>query len=191
MENNIRSLRRQRGWTMAQLAERVEGQPHFTTIAKLERNVRGLSGDWIGKIAKALGVAPEEIISTSTKRPRFVPLLGTIPAGSLREAIQDPLDYVMAPQGGPNVFALYPEGTSMNRLIPAGAYVLIDPDQLDLTEGKIYAVRNEGGEATLKLYRASPPRLEPCSSDQSHQPIYFGHERFDIIGRVVWQGQEM
>lgn len=193
MKNNIRTLRKQRGWSMEELAERVEGNPHFTTIAKLERSTRGLSHKWMVKIAAALGVAPADLISAdeNASSPRMVPLVGRIPAGNWREAIQDPEGWVMAPQGGPNVFALRPEGDSMNRIIMEGAYVLIDPDQLDLIEGKIYAVRNDGGEATLKLYRSSPPRLEPCSFNPVHQPIFFGHEPFTIIGRVVWQGMEM
>jgi repressor LexA len=193
MENNIRRLRKERGWTMQDLADRVEGQPHFTTIAKLERNIRGLKGDWIHKIAKALGVAPEDIITTHAQgpRPRMVPLLGRIPAGNWQEAIHDPIKFVLAPQGGPNVFALTPDGDSMNEAIMPGAYVLVDPDQLELEDGRIYAVQNGSGDATLKMYRSSPPRLEPRSSNPAHVAIHFGREPFTIIGRVVWQALEM
>jgi repressor LexA len=193
MENNIRRLRKERGWTMQELADRVEGQPHFTTIAKLERNLRGLSADWIDKLSKALGVAPEDLIAPAdqARRPRMVPMLGKIPAGDWREAIHDPIGYVMAPQGGPNVFALTPHGDSMNQVIAPDAYVLVDPDQTDLHDGRIYAVRNGSGDATLKMYRASPPRLEPRSTNPAHKPIIFGKEPFTVIGRVVWQAQEM
>lgn len=193
MENNIRRLRKERGWTMQELADRVEGQPHFTTIAKLERNMRGLSADWIVKLAKAIGVAPEDIIAPAglASRPRMVPMLGRIPAGGWQEAIHDPVGFVMAPAGGPNVFGLRPEGDSMDQVIAAGAYVLVDPDQLELLDSRIYAVRNGSGDATLKMYRSDPPRLEPRSSNPAHKPIHFGKEPFTVIGRVVWQGQEM
>jgi repressor LexA len=193
MENNIRRLRKERGWTMQELADRIEGGAHFTTIAKLERNMRGLSVEWLEKLGKALGVAPEDIIAPANQaaRPRMVPLIGTIAAGNWQEAIHDPIGMVLAPQGGPNVFALRPDGTSMDQVIMPGAYVLVDPDQIELTDGRIYAVRNGSGDATLKMFRSSPPRLEPRSSDPKHQPIPVGREPFTVIGRVVWQGMEM
>lgn len=192
MQNNIRRLRKERGWTMQDLADRVEGKPHFTTIAKLERSMRSLSFDWLEKIAKALGVASEDLISDAgVPRPRMVPMLGKIPAGGWQEALQDPIGHVMAPGGGPNVFGLRPEGDSMDLVIMPGAYVLVDPDETDLADGRIYAVRNGAGDATLKMYRSTPPRLEPRSSNPAHQPIMFGKEPFTVIGRVVWQGQEM
>lgn len=178
---------------MEQLAERVEGKPHFTTIAKLERSMRALSHDWMEKLAAALGVAPEDLIAGQGKeaRPRLVPMLGRIPAGGWQEAIHDPEGFVPAPAGGPNVFGLRPHGNSMDLVIMPGAYVLVDPDQRELLDGRIFAVRNAEEETTLKRYRADPPRLEPQSSDPSHKPILFGDEPFTVIGRVVWQGQEM
>ena len=192
MENNIRKLRIARGWTMEELANRVEGAPHFTTIAKLERSQRKLSTDWMAKIAKALGISPEELIAANDAgRPRQVPLIGQIAAGAWREAINDPIGHVWATEGGPRVFALQPEGDSLNLLIPEGSYVLIDPDDVELMDAKVYAVRNDHGEATLKRFRRDPPRLEPASSNPVHQPIFFGREAFTIIGRVIAQGKKM
>lgn len=192
MQNNIRQLRKERGWSLQELAARIEGAPHYTTVQKLERNVRGLNTEWMGKLAKAFGVSPEALI-VSNDRPvaRMVPLIGNIAAGAWQEAIHDPMGYVVAPPGGPHVFALRPSGTSMNRVIMPDAYVLVDPDQKALQDGKIYAVRNDQGETTVKYYRAEPPRLEPSSTDPTHQPIAIGEEPFTIVGRVVWQGQEL
>jgi repressor LexA len=193
MENNIRKLRQERGWTQQELADRIEGKPHFATIHKLESNIRGLTTKWIEKIAKALGV-PEEAITTparSADQPRQVPLIGQIAAGAWREAIHAPVDFVWTTGGGPRVFGLLPVGDSMNRLIPEGAHVLVDPDDVELKDGKVYAVRNDAGEATIKRYRSDPPRLEPVSDNAEHQPIFFGREAFVIIGRVIAQGRNM
>ncbi len=190
MDNHIRRLRQARGWSQAELGDRIEPAAHFTTIAKLESNTRGLTTKWIEKLAKALGVSEGEVTG-SAPAGRKVPLIGQIAAGAWREAIHDPDGWVYAPPGGPNVFALRPDGDSLNKIIMDGAYVLVDPDIVELVEGKLYAVRNEGGEATLKIYRTSPPRLEPCSTNPIHQPIVFGKEPFTLIGRVVWQGMEM
>lgn len=191
MANRIRELRQARGWSMEELASKVEGSPHFTTIAKIERAQRSLSQEWMGKISAALGVQPVDLISGGEQRPRMVPLLGNIAAGSWQEAIADSDEMVIAPAGGPNVFGLKPQGNSMNEVIMDGAYVLVDPDITDLCDGAIYAVRNDGNDTTLKMYRSDPPRLEPRSSDPSHQPIIFGREPFTVIGRVIWQGRQM
>lgn len=193
MKNNIRALRKGRGWTMEQLAERIEGSPHYTTIAKLERNERGLSLEWMRKIATALEVQPEDLFSSDPARRavRMVPLIGEIAAGNWKEAVHDPIGYVPAISGGPRVFGLKTSGDSMNRVIMENAYLLVDPDMADLVDGKIYAVRNEQGEATVKFYRPDPPRLEPASTNPAHKPIFFGQEPFTIIGRVIWQGQEL
>lgn len=191
MENHIRRLRQARGWTMEELAGKVEGQPHFTTIAKLERSQRSLSTAWMEKLGKALGVPPEALITSNDGAPRRVPLIGQIAAGAWQEAIQDPMGWEWAVAGGPRTFALIPQGDSMNKLIPEGAYVLVDPDDLGLIDCKVYAVRNDAGEATIKRYRADDPRLEPVSDNDAHKPIMFGREAFTIIGRVVGFGKHM
>lgn len=191
MANNIRQLRKERGLTMEQLAALLPDNPHFTTIAKLERSQRTLSQHWIEQIAAALKVSPSAIISGEAQGVRMVPLLGSIPTGPWQEAVNDPIGHVFAPVGSLSAFALRPQGDSMNKVIMSGATVIIDPDQVELVDGKIYAVRNGSGDATLKMYRSTPPRLEPCSDNPKHQPIPVGAEPFIVIGRMVWQGLEM
>lgn len=177
---------------MDELAQRIGDGTHFTTISKIERSQRTISLDWIVKIAAALNVAPAELLRKETDRPiTLVPLIGTIAAGNWREAIQDPIEMIPASGVGPNSFALRPEGDSMNRLVGDGAIVIVDPDQLDLLEGKLYAMMNGEGETTFKRYRNDPPRLEPVSSNPDHKAIPLGREPVTVIGRVVWQMQAL
>lgn len=189
--NKVRALRKERGLTMEQLGEKVG--VHFTTIAKIERSQRGLSGELLAKIAEALDVDPQELVDEvpMTVAVRMVPMVGKIAAGNWREAIQDPDGYIPVPVRGGFCFALRPDGDSMDLVVGRDAYVIVDPEQLDLHDGRLYAVMNGSGETTFKRYRSDPPRLEPVSSNPVHKPIALGREPFTVIGRVIWQGSSL
>lgn len=186
--NRIRALRLERGWTLAELAERAQTSP--SQIMKLEKATRRLDFDWVTKLAQAFEISERELIGerSSDSGVRMVPLVGEIAAGNWQEAIQNPVEMLAVPAahaGGPNIFALRPRGTSMNLIVPEGGYVIIDPDFDGLREGLIYAVMNGEGETTLKRFRQDPARLEPCSSDPTHKPIELGQQPFTVIGRAV------
>jgi repressor LexA len=110
-----------------------------------------------------------------------------ISAGAWQEAVSEPIGTVPSrlDAAGPNAFALQPLGDSMNLLVTEEGYAVVDPDQRELIAGKVYAFRNEHGETTFKRYVDSPPRLEPCSTNQEHEPILLGSEPLVVIGRVV------
>lgn len=186
--NRIRALRMERGWTLAELAERAQTSP--SQIMKLEKATRRLDFDWVTKLAHAFEMSERELIGeqAADSAVRLVPLVGDIAAGNWQEAIQNPIEMLAVPvahAGGPNIFALRPRGTSMNLIVPEGGYVIVDPDFDGLREGLIYAVMNNEGETTLKRFRQDPARLEPCSSDPSHKPIELGQQPFTVIGRAV------
>lgn len=187
--NRIRALRMERGWTLAELAERAGTSA--SQIMKLEKATRRLDFDWVTKLADAFGISERELIadvSNDFETVRMVPLVGDIAAGNWREAVESPVEMIPLPVaygGGPNIFALRPVGTSMNLLVPEGGHVIIDPDFGGLREGLIYAVMNAEGETTLKRFRSDPARLEPCSSDPAHQPIELGQQAFTVIGRAI------
>ncbi|AHE55521.1 LexA family protein [Sphingomonas sanxanigenens] len=183
MPNRIREIRNAKGLTMRDLADKMG--VHFTTLAKIERSERRLSLEWMERIASALEVTPTELIEAPVKpQLRMVPLIGSIPAGPLRLAVEDPMGMVPAVGGGPNAFALRVSGDSMDRVFGPGAIVLIDPDDIALFDGKIYAVRTGEGEATAKRFRNNPPRLEPDSANPDHKPMLLGAEPFQVVGRI-------
>jgi SOS-response transcriptional repressor LexA len=74
----------------------------------------------------------------------------------------------------------------MDKLVGEDGLIIVDPDQRDLINGKLYCVRNIAGEATFKRYRADPPQLEPMSSNPYHTAIPLGREPFIVIGRVTY-----
>lgn len=189
--NSIRQMRKRAGLTMEELASRMVPEITLATVAKLETGQMGLTLDYINEIARVLNCSPGELIgSNDAPGARMMPVLGDIAAGNWAEEIARTDEFLPVPDdiAGPRAFALRPRGDSMDKLVPDGGFVVIDPDQCDLIDGKAYAVRNGAGEATCKVFRASPPRLEPCSTNPIHQPIMVGAEPFVAIGRVVFAG---
>lgn len=149
--------------------------------------MRSFGDDITHRLAEVLQTTPAAIDPKAkpTSPLRMVPLVGRIAAGNWREAIQDPSGWVPALAGGPNSFALLPDGDSMDLIVAEGTKIVVDPDEFDLLDGKIYAVMNGEGDTTFKRFRADPPRLEPCSRNPEHKPIVLGREPFTVVGRVV------
>ncbi|WP_103728909.1 LexA family transcriptional regulator [Novosphingobium sp. HII-3] len=184
--NRVRALRAERGWSLAELAERAGTTA--SQIMKLEKSQRRLDLNWIERLACAFEISSTELMSGQEENlptnPFLIPLVGEIAAGNWREAIQHHEHMIFPPVEGLSkaAFALRTRGDSMDRIIPDGGYVVIDPGEADLREGKVYAVMNSEGETTIKMFRSDPARLEPCSSNPDHQPISLGREQFTVIG---------
>ncbi|MEM7568175.1 MAG: helix-turn-helix transcriptional regulator [Pseudomonadota bacterium] len=81
MQNRIRALRKERGWTLSDLAARITPDPPTAqTIARLETGTRTLSLPWLEKIAAALEVDPQALLTLSDGPSS--PILGSVgPAG--------------------------------------------------------------------------------------------------------------
>jgi repressor LexA len=183
--NRVRALRAERGWSLAELADRAGTTA--SQIMKLEKSQRKLDLNWIERLAKAFGIPTGELMGQADHlplNPFLIPLVGEIAAGNWREAIQHYEEMIFPPVDGLSkaAFALRTRGDSMDRVIPDGGYVVIDPGEADLREGKVYAVMNSEGETTIKRFRSDPARLEPCSTNPEHQPISLGREQFTVIG---------
>lgn len=194
----IRELRQAEGLSLEALAERIRKNTgedvHFTTLQKIERSMRTISVDWVIKIAEALHLQPQDLLASNREPVRYIPVLGAIPAGNWKEAIAEADgEFVPIPAAhvGPNAFGLRPVGDSMNRVVTDKTVLVVDPDQYDLLDGKLYAVMNGDGETTFKRFRANPPRLEPDSDNPVHQPIPLGREHVTVIGQVTWRMEKM
>lgn len=97
-----------------------------------------------------------------------VPLLGTIPAGPLSEALPNAEGHLPLPGLGERHFALRVRGDSMADLIQDGDAVVLERDQ-PARDGLICAVRVDDDDATLKyLVRDGPGHVRL----RAHNPAY-------------------
>jgi SOS-response transcriptional repressor LexA len=145
----------------------------------------GLSGD---EVLQRLGGEISDAEFSVVRQPVIhVPLISWVQAGELAE-ISDPLppgdaeEWVAVASMKATLIALRVRGTSINRVAPDGAVIIVDYADTDPISGKLYAFRNGDGAGAVKRYKANPPRFEPDSTDP-HETI-FPDEHTHIIGRV-------
>ncbi|WP_305096417.1 helix-turn-helix domain-containing protein [Croceibacterium aestuarii] len=92
MINRIRDVRKQKGMTLADVAEACDPPTTPQTIGRLETGMRNLSLDWMNRIAAALGVEPEMILKgRDAETPQVVARLTD--AGA--EALPAPRDAIL------------------------------------------------------------------------------------------------
>lgn len=128
----------------------------------------------------------ERVTGTATVR---VPVLGCAPCGApffAEENLEGHVRVDARLARPPHAyFALHATGDSMNLAgIDDGALVLVRSTR-DAHDGdRVVALVD--GEATIKVLRLGPgmPKLEPRSSNASHEPIYATNE-LEIQGVVV------
>lgn len=76
MINRIRDIRKQKGLTLAELAEKCVPPTTAQTIGRLETGMRNLSLKWMDRIGEALGVDPELLVrSDESEQPMIVAAL--------------------------------------------------------------------------------------------------------------------
>lgn len=93
MINRIRDIRKEKGWTLADLAEACDPPTTAQTIGRLETGMRNLSIKWMDRIAAALEIEPELLVrSEATPHPQVVAVLNESGADGLRT----PRDAILA-----------------------------------------------------------------------------------------------
>jgi SOS-response transcriptional repressor LexA len=125
---------------------------------------------------------------------QVVPIIGLASAGRWQEAILASGGVLPMPRGvaSERAFAVEIKGDSMDKIIPEGGYAVVDPDQTNLYNDKVYLIENGEHEAQVKLYRSNPARFEPASHNEMHRTVMMGGEEIvRVIGRVVWQGARL
>lgn len=132
-------------------------EPNFTTMQRLA-DFFGVSVDFLlGHEESAASTPPDP----SVPGAKWIPVLGTIPAGIPIEAVQDIIDYEeispqMAAQG--EHFALKISGRSMEPKISDGDVVIVRKQE-DAESGDICVVMVNGDDATVKRIKKGPKSL--------------------------------
>ena len=77
MINRIRAIRKEKGMTLADLAEACDPPTTPQTVGRIETGMRTLSTKWMDRMAKALGVEPELLVrGEATEATQVVATLG-------------------------------------------------------------------------------------------------------------------
>ena len=129
---------------------------------------------------------PESDLSPVAKGIVRAPVISWVQAGELTEvsnlASFEAEDSIPVSHNRTSVFALKVAGTSMNRVAPPGSHIVVDYSDRHLIPGRYYVFRLDNS-ATFKVYRESPIRLEPDSTEP-HDTIFPDGE-MHVIGRVI------
>jgi repressor LexA len=149
-------------------------------------DVRRFSSDETQTLLRFLGMAP-----AASEAPAKLPIIGLVPAGNWREAVEHPIGWIHPPD--PNLpldsFVVRIEGDSMDEVAGDGANIVVDPHDKQLITRKLYIIRNADGDVTFKRFMADPARFVPVSSNKAHLPIMVGEDWFEIVGRVVMKAE--
>lgn len=159
---NIRTYRKQRGWTILELSTRAGLDSGY--LSKLEREIIGYSRDTVECVAQALGVPLAELfteasnVDMSTIGTRRIPVIDNIQAGSWtgvneHRSESDFCEYLLTSEDVSNkAFAMYIKGDSMVPRFQEGDRIVVDPDVAPYP-GCFVVAANGDGEATFKQYR--------------------------------------
>lgn len=148
--------------------------------------VRRFTADETSTLLRFLGLTP-----TKPEGPRMLPVIGLVPAGNWKEAVEHPIDWIHSPD--PNLpdetFVVRVEGDSMDEVAPDGANIVVNPRDKQLVTRKFYIIRNAEGDVTFKQFMPDPARFVPVSSNTDHKPIIVGEDWFEIVGRAVMKAE--
>jgi len=161
---NIRKLRKARGWTILDLATRVDSD--VGNLSRLERGKQGYSDEMLRKLASAIGCTVADFFSSGGESnvaavplgTRRIPLISSVQAGAMTEAVDpyalgDASEWMLTDMElSQNAFALRIKGDSMLPEFREGDTVIIDPEVSPLP-GDYVVAKNGENEATFKKYR--------------------------------------
>lgn len=190
MANNIRELRRDRGWSLRELADRMGA--HFTTISKLESSQRKLTEDWRERFAKAFGVPSYEIIHPEThipiERDWALPVIKLSLSKDWRDARTLADEWIGHPDsynGSDWQFVIKIDHDTGQYDFPLGSFVFIDPEDRDLVEPYYYALQTNNESVKFGTFRNGPPRFTENDDPSASSVLMLGHSPFVTVGKVV------
>lgn len=216
---NFRAIREDAGITQYEAAEKLDvtqttisawetrgGKPRSRQIEERileafnvsEQDIYGFSD---GYYARKNGLSGNTALAGSTFTAS-APVLGRIAAGDPNAAIEMTDETHDLPakvrDRFPDGFFLVVRGDSMDKVLPDGCYAYIaPPEDIDIRDGDIAAVKVNGDEATVKHIKMFDGViiLEPDSTNPAHKRRVIDENDPDapyvrVLGRVVWYDYE-
>lgn len=202
---NIKRFRSQIGLTQNELADRL-GVAR-STVTQWENGWSNPRMGMVQKLAGVFGVSTADIVADESPSYYSVPgampvyssgeatvpllTLGRVHAGALtdEEESERRVDVPASVNAShPRAFALAVEGDCMDRVIPEGANVLVDPDR-EPSNGSIVVVETEDYRAVMRRwYRGSKTLMLSADSHGDYEDMVFGADDGPVrlVGTVVW-----
>lgn len=207
MDIRILELRKKRGMTLAQLADKTDSTPQ--QIGRLEKGERRLTTEWMEKIAKALEVLPEDLMSPNHGERVVIPEINLHTMAGDQKSKQKKTDVcendnvlsewslpkqLLANQVGSSstVRIIQVMGDSMTPEFNPGDRVMVNTaDRMPSPPGVF--VLWDGFGLIIKrcemVPHSKPPRVVLSSSNEKYATYEVEMTELDIQGRVVgkWQ----
>lgn len=189
----LREIRESRGYSQKDLAEYL----NITSQAYgyYERGERQPGMDNLRKLANFFDVSIDYLLGETVSydgNDNLIPLLGSVPAGTPIEAIEDVEEYIdiyprFIKHG--ELFALRVQGDSMEPDIRSGDIVIVEKQDFAET-GDTVVIRINGEDVTVKRIKINNNGIMLIPSNQAYDPIYFDTKAINdlpvtIIGKVI------
>ncbi|MBR6682102.1 MAG: helix-turn-helix domain-containing protein [Clostridia bacterium] len=198
----IKLMREKKGWTQAELGERLGLSDK--AVSTWEKDIKVPRVSTIQKIADLFGVTQGFLLGEEDRpvRPNReavkIPVLGNVAAGTPIMAVEEYFDIgdcdtweeipeALARTG--QFFGLRINGDSMEPKMSRGDIVIVR-QQNDINSGEIGIVMVGNEEATCKKIKKRPDGIMLISTNPKYEPMYYNNEQIEelpvcIIGKVV------
>jgi repressor LexA len=190
---HLRTIREQRNLSQKDVAKYlgISSQAY----GYYERGERSPGAGNLRKLANFFDVSVDFLLGRELIKDepnRLIPLLGTVPAGTPIEAIEDIEEYIdiyprLVKHG--ELFALRVQGDSMEPDLRNGDIVIIEKQEF-VDNGDVAVVRVNGEDVTLKRVKLTAKGLMLIPSNPAYDPVYFDSDQIatlpvTIIGKVI------
>lgn len=144
---------------------------------------RGIGREALEALSPKLTNVSDDVVNIT-----YAPLISWVQAGELSEVVNpyefgEPEGEIAVEYDRDSVLALRVRGSSINRVAPDGAIVVVDYGQQELLPNKFYVVRQDG-DATVKRYSKRYNRFESYSTETGHPSVKINKD-LTVVGRVV------
>lgn len=205
--DNLKKLRKTKKMTLEELANDINKKRntrlHKGTLSKWESGTDPTMESVIN-LAEYFGVSINELIGVNvnnsdvSRMDGFIPIIGTISAGTPMYADENIIGYTARPPLATreaDLFYLKVHGDSMDKEFPDGSDVLVDKNAV-VKSGDIAVVLINGFDATVKKVKfefdnntstANRVVLIPMSNNDSHYAQVYDMEldEITILGKVI------
>ena len=184
--NKIRAFRKERGWSLQDLADHISVDVSRQHLSKIETGTIKLSEFWMREIAAALGLAdPADLLADRGRDLRQSEATYRSPPSA--DTDPEVVKSVLYP-GHPQSFWMQVSAPSLALAgVLPGDYLIVDPEIMP-ARGDIVVVQcydEARADAETRLLTYQPPFLMPRSAEARYQPVAMDDEQARIVGVVA------